>query len=475
MIIDLHCHPNLKSFNSGYPEPQANMWDKIQHKIDTKIAKDINELTKQVWKASQCNLDSMAAGNVRVFQLSLYPMERGFLHLRNLPNALIGKKRITVLHEVITGYHPDCLAAMKISTDYFKELQAEYNYVRNQQGKSPDGQSEFVLVNNFKELEQALKKKNTLIGIVTIEGGHVLGTGTEATDKMSKDEIINKLSEHISFIKNWEFPPFAMNLSHHFWNHLAGHAKSFKRPINNIINQNKGKNKGITEAGWHVIRELLSTKNGKRILIDTKHMSAAARKEYYAFISNHNYVNPEHKIPVISSHACANGFKTIDSSITKADMIVKTRKTRLFKWSINISDEEANIIHDSEGLIGIMVDKGNLGGIDVVAEITKETDMLKQRKLFTQLFLDNVFQLVKAVGKKSGWNMIAFGSDFDGSITHMDPYPTAVELPLLQQDLIAYLEKKEYQKDLWFDYTPKEIIDKIFYKNAMDFYKKFFV
>ena len=45
MIIDLHCHPNLKSFNSGYPKPLVNMWEKIQHKIDSKIAQNINELT----------------------------------------------------------------------------------------------------------------------------------------------------------------------------------------------------------------------------------------------------------------------------------------------------------------------------------------------------------------------------------------------------------------------------------------------
>ena len=96
MIIDIHCHPNLKSFNSGYPEPLSNMWDKIQHKIDTKIAKDLRELTKQILKESQCNLDSMAAGNVRVFQLSLYPIERGFLHFSNVPQALIGKRRIGV-------------------------------------------------------------------------------------------------------------------------------------------------------------------------------------------------------------------------------------------------------------------------------------------------------------------------------------------------------------------------------------------
>lgn len=475
MIIDLHCHPNLKSFNSGYPKPLVNMWEKIHHKIDSKIAQNINELTKQVWKESQCNLESLAKGGVWVFQLSLYPMERGFLHLRNMPQALIGKKRATVLQEVITGYHPDCLAIQKKQVDYFAEVIAEYNYVKNQQGKSPDGNYEFVLVNNFKELEQALKNKNTLIGIVTIEGAHILGGGTAATEKLSKDDFHQKITDNVKTLKNWEHPPFMINLSHHFWNHLAGHAKSFKRPINNILNQNKGKNKGITEAGWHAIRELLSTKNGKRVLIDTKHMSAASRKEYYAFIANHNYINPKSKIPVVSSHTAANGYKTIESSIAETDLIVKARKGKLYKWSINISDEEANIIHDSEGLIGLMMDKGNLGGVDLVNEISKENDTLKQRMLFTQLFWDNAFQLVKAVGKKSGWNMIALGTDFDGSITHMDPYPTAVELPMLAHDLYTFLEERAYRKELWYGYTPKELVDKMMYGNALSFYKKFFI
>ena len=59
MIIDLHCHPNLKSFNSGFPTPTANMWDKIQHVIDNKLAKSISEITEHISKESQCNLDSM--------------------------------------------------------------------------------------------------------------------------------------------------------------------------------------------------------------------------------------------------------------------------------------------------------------------------------------------------------------------------------------------------------------------------------
>ena len=132
------------------------------------------------------------------------------------------------------------------------------------------------------------------------------------------------------------------------------------------------------------------------------------------------------------------------------------------------------IIHASGGLIGLMMDKGNLGGISTVNAISK-LDAEKQREAYARLFLDNIFQAVRAVGDKSGWDVLAIGSDFDGTITHMEPYPTAKEIPTLKQDLINYLEVKKYQKDFWFGYQPKELIQKIFYKNSMCFFERFFI
>jgi microsomal dipeptidase-like Zn-dependent dipeptidase len=266
-----------------------------------------------------------------------------------------------------------------------------------------------------------------------------------------------------------------INLAHHFWNHLSGHATSFKPPINSLVNQNKGKNKGITEAGWHVIRELLSRENGKRILIDTKHMSVAARKEYYAFVSNYNSINPQDAIPIVSSHAGVNGYTTMDSSIKENDVIGKARTHKFYRWSINVSNEEVKIIHESGGLVGLMMDRGMLGGLDVVKKIVGITDAQKQRKEYTRMFWDNAFQLVKAVEDRSGWDVVAIGTDFDGSITHMDPYESAERFPMLQQDLMDYLEENHYQEELWYGYTPKELVMKIMHGNAMQFYKRFFV
>ena len=473
--VDLHCHPNLKSFNSGYPKPTRNMWENIEHKAEGRFAKTVNGISQHVLKESQTNLYKLAEGNVRVFQVSLYPTERGFLHMRNIPKILIGKKGVNILQTVITGYEASSVVDMKKHYHYFHDLEKEYAYVHRQQGKSPDGKYEFVFVNNFSELEAALKKKNTLVGIMTIEGAHVLGTGAPDTDDLSLEELKQQLSANILALKQWEFPPLMINLAHHFWNHLSGHATSFKRPINGLVNQNKGKDRGITEAGWHVIRELLSRENGKRILIDTKHMSLAARKEYYSFVSNYNYVNPNDMIPIVTSHAGMNGFNTMDGSIKESDVVIKTRQHRFYRWSINVSNEEARIIHASGGLIGLMMDRGMLGGLATIKKIAALEDTAKQRKEYTRLFWDNAFQIVKAVGSKQGWDAIAIGTDFDGTITHMDPYESAAKMPLLQSDLTDYLEEHRYQEELWYGFTPHDLVRKIMQENAMRFYKRFFV
>ncbi|HWB62196.1 MAG TPA: membrane dipeptidase [Chitinophagales bacterium] len=473
--IDLHCHPNLKSFNSGFPEPRCDMWEKITHKIEGRFAERINERSHFVLKESQCNLYAMAKGAVRVFNVSLYPTERGFLHLRNVPKFLIGKNKINTMQQVITGYDMEAIIEQKKHYQYFEDLQREYRYLYEQQGKSPDGKWRFKLANNFNDLKEALAKPEMLVGIVSIEGGHVLGAVPEVAEGMSGEEIAEAITKNIKAIKNWQIPPFTINIAHHFWNGLCGHATSFKPPINSIVNQNKGKNKGINQLGWHAIRLLLGRENGKRVIIDTKHMSLEARKEYYAFIDNYNAVNPADTIPILVSHAGVNGFSTMDSSIAEKDVAAKTKKHRLHRWSINLSNEEIRIIHRSHGLVGLMMDRGILGGTQAVQKISAMADIEHQRRQYCKLFWDNAFQFAKAVEDKTAWDIVAFGSDFDGTITHMDPYESAEKVPLLMDDLVAYLEETGYNEPLWYGYSPQQLVRKLSYQNAMRFYGRFFV
>lgn len=476
LIVDLHCHPNLKSFNSGHPNPSKDMWEKIYHRTDHhRFAKRLSDQSPHVLKESQCNLYGMGEAGLRVFNISLYPIERGFINLRNVPNWLIGNKKQEMMQEVITGFEIDRIRYLKKHVDYYEELNAEYAYVRDTTGVSPDRKWEFRIANNYKELTSNLKKDNVLSAIMSIEGAHVFGTGTEASEAMDETDLSILLIERIKAVKNWEYPPFTINLAHHFWNQLSGHATSFKLPVSAMVNQNKGKDRGITPLGWIAIREMLSLRNGKRILIDAKHMSALARIQYYHFIEHYNYINPHDRIPIIYSHAAMNGFNTIDSSIKEPDNAAKTRHHRLYKWSINVSNEEARIIHRSGGLIGLMMDKGNLGGLKTVRDITAIEDIQQQKDEFCKLFWENAFQIVKAIGDASGWDTVALGTDYDGTITHIDPYESALKLPEFAADLTAYLEKTGYKEELWYHLTPAKLVRKIFSENAMRFYEEFFV
>lgn len=475
-IADLHCHPQIKAFNSGHPTPAKNMWEKIFHKTDhNRFAERITATSKNVLKESQCNLYTLAEANVRVFTISLYPIEKGFLNIRNVPRLLIGKIKLDIMHEVITGFDSKRISYLKKSPDYFTDLVDEYNYVRQSTGPSPDGQYQFEIATNYTQLQKLLKQENTIIGVMSIEGAHSLGSVGNDIENLSLEEQKEIMSERIRQLKQWEYPPFTINLAHHFWNGLSGHARSFKLPTSALLNQNKGIDKGITPLGWHVVRELLSRHNGKRILVDVKHMSALARREYYNFLENYNHLHPDDKIPVIFSHAGINGFSTLESSVREADRPAKTRHHRLYKWSINASNDECRFIHESGGLIGIMMDKGNLGGIRTIRETTAVENSEQQRREYCRIFWDNCLQAVKAIGHERAWEVLSLGSDYEGTITHMDPYEGSGKLPLFFSDLQTYLEDTGYHKELWFDHSPSALVNMIKYQNAMQFYKQYFV
>jgi len=241
-----------------------------------------------------------------------------------------------------------------------------------------------------------------------------------------------------------------------------------------LINQKKGLNTGITELGRHVLRELLGRHNGKRIYIDTKHMSVQSRKEYFGFVRNYNVINPNDKIPVLSSHTGANGYKDLDSSLKIFDHNRKSRKTYLNKRSLNISHEEIRVIHESEGILGIMLDKGNLGGGLKIKELTEMKPGQKKTDGFSKLIWSNIFEVTKAVKDKSAWDIVGLGTDYDGGISHVDNYLNAESLTKLKYDLTSYLDKTNFHKEMWYGYTPEELTDKIFRINSMNFYKKHF-
>jgi microsomal dipeptidase-like Zn-dependent dipeptidase len=199
---------------------------------------------------------------------------------------------------------------------------------------------------------------NKLNLILCIEGGHNLLTS--ATGNNLRNDVISNLRALKSSGHRYLF----MGLTHVECNPLCTqayaiqflHHKDFM-PVGH----------GITQLGIDVITEALRRPN--RILIDIKHMSLESRKKYYDILRR-DYRSQN--IPILISHGGVTGVSWENKPVVcwkKSDECIKVRyfrpkglmKTRFNPWSINLYDEEIQIIVESDGLIGLNLDERILG------------------------------------------------------------------------------------------------------------------
>lgn len=472
--VDIHCHSTMRAYHTTHPGGTKNCWDStLNDQVDTASGRFAMRNSKRISKESQSNFYKCMQGNARVVFDSLYPLERGFINYRKGTKLLVGKKRIDALLIVASGVSPIQLHTYRNHTNYFEDLLNQYHFLVDNQGKSPCGNHSYKVVRNFDELQQSLHQdENCMQVIVTIEGCHALGLGTKETEQCGLDELKQKVSNHIRILKNWDYPPFFVTFAHHFWNQLCGHARTFPIETKLVLNQEKGINTGFTELGYHALGELLSNKNGPRILIDTRHMSGKARTEFARYIDTHNTQYPDDKIPFITSHSGMNGLQGFEHlQIEPYDK----KGNPFYGHSINVSAEEARVINRSGGIMGVILDKGRLCSKKVLKAVEKEKDTEKQKGLYLKMIWDNLFFFVESVGHKSGWDNLTIGSDFDGVITHIDFYPDMSSLPELKRDMIAWLKtNNSYKKALWHGYKPEELAHKLFTENAMNFLRTHF-
>ncbi|HHG86551.1 MAG TPA: hypothetical protein ENJ82_17505, partial [Bacteroidetes bacterium] len=351
-FVDIHTHPTLRAYNTPVHKGVRNLWEATENDaFETPISRWARLKTHEMAKSSQANLLSYAAGNVRVIFDSLYPVEKGFLRFRKLPTALVGRAKSDEVLRTVTGIDGHQLDSLRNSNNYFQELLGQYAFLSKGQGKSPHGNYAYRLVGSWAEMETVMTEDpNCIAVVVTVEGAHAFNCGLP--EEAGHSSSIRELAENIGTVKSWKAPPFFINLAHHFYNELCGHTRSFKPVMHQAFNQKAGLNLGITNLGWSVIHEMLAQDNGRRILLDIKHMSVQSRQEYYRFVESYNRLNPQGKIPIICSHTGVNEFSSMAASIQKKDSKGKMKKSYFHNWAINLSDEEIRIIHSTGGLIG---------------------------------------------------------------------------------------------------------------------------
>jgi len=554
-IADLHCHPSLKPhLNDRIPDIWRRAENPLAHQVFARfsirklvLAGTLNKLAR----VTQSNLDACFEGRNRLVVCSLYPFEREFLRpdrpfkrasllVRTGLQLLLGRRYrksvdlklirlITGISEKWTSWFLGQVHGQEVWIDYFRDYQREYNYLKDSQGPRPGDAAvgsipEFRLVRSFAELE-ALEGRPVICGILSLEGLHGIGRypkkalrgATPFEDLMPEEQeaIRTSLFRNLDTIKMAGrgtgsdpdgIAPFFVTFSHHMNNFLAGHARSFGGLLSRVFNQQPGLGLGFSALGEEMVGRLLERReDAGRILIDTKHLSLKARGEYYRRVGNMR--NRGDNVPVIASHTAVNGLADLATAAGNDNDPRIERRSYISRFSINLTDEDIREILKSDGLIGICMHDGRMPGRKFKRKLKAvRAYREKAKRLYAQLFLTNVFHIVRVgeaylasggrvAGSADPWKTVALGSDNDGIVDPFDTYRTAADFPAFRKKLIEALKTQErpYMREfrilslpgevpmpaaeiarLMNGQTPEEVVDRIFYSNVRHFLKKYF-
>ncbi len=376
--------------------------------------------------------------------------------------------------------------------DYWTELLKEYDFLKARDGErcaaeiaTPHGtrrvEGRYRLVEGPETLDEVFAADDETALLLTIEGGHVFSVGPDLNPLP-----LTTMVERVQAMKEWDHPVLFLTLAHHFFNGLCGHAHSLIDSADWIMDQEFGLNEDfVPDVGLSVVRELLDLddqlrdRGGKRILIDVRHMSARARKTYYDEIvrpynKDHAIQPGRHqrrfpKIPVIMSHCGYTGAPTLDRLIAdQAHECDRWHRGAFYAWNINLSDEDIRVVHQSEGLVGLCFDRRILGqkpGQRLPAERARDLLIDQVLAIADVIFLDDRLDDAE---KARAWDIICIGSDFDGVIHPLEPYPTALTLQDFAEDLRRRLREVRHTRQI-DAIGVDELVEKIAWKNAYEF------
>jgi microsomal dipeptidase-like Zn-dependent dipeptidase len=473
--IDIHCHPALKPYSRSYTSGKKNSQKKtdkssIWYYNPPTLADKLLNYVGTLTKFSQSNFSALAGGNVGIICASLYPMEKGFV----VPSFGTGAVS-DILANFVTEIGKERVNHVQAAKEYFSDLEGEYDYYRQLHGVkillNRTDRYEYRLVKSFNEiLENEMSKDNIISVIMTIEGGHALNTGLGKFNASPE-----KVLENVQKIKNWEYRPFFITLAHHFYNDLVGQSRSLATILAKMLDQSQGLSTGFTDLGKKVLEALLDNKDGKRILIDIKHLSPLARKQYFEILAT-KYAGE--KIPVIASHGAVNGYHSFDNQVVKIP-----GSLGMFNNSeINFYDAEIVEMAKRGGLIGIQMDERRLADLALLKQIDGKVARRKILYYRSKLFWNQVRHIAEVLDEAGifSWGIQSVGTDFDGIVDPLNGFWTAEELPFLDDYLLKHAynymqnEGKNLKQAGNRNIDHEEIVSRVMTDNAYEFFRKNF-
>jgi len=330
----------------------------------------------------------------------------------------------------------------------------------------------YKIVSSFNEIEENRDPDvKTIFVILSIEGTHVFNTGLKMMGREANpDEVLGNIDK----VKQWDHRLYMAGLTHHFNNEMVGHAQSLHGVVRKMCDQSENMNEGFNDLGWKMLRKLLDNSSGKRTIIDLKHMSVKARKEYYDFLQTEH---PDEIIPLVVSHGAVNGLRSFSEKVEDDPFT----QGKFQPDDINVFDDEIVRIARSGGLLGIQFDERRVAG---EMELKKAGRHLNRRRMLfhqSKLIWNQIQHIAGVLNRHDlfAWDIQCIGSDYDGMVNPLNGFWTAEEMPLFD----SYLEKHAYNfiasaaSDNLKSYnkmTASEIVERFMHGNAYHFLKKNF-
>jgi len=398
-FIDLHVHPSLKA-SLCRTTVGVTSWDEIrldEKGLLGKILKGFEDVLR-----SQANLTQLKQGNVRIAVVALHGVELAFAE------RIIFSTLVPLASDLDSGLLQSVASG---SVTYFDMLNRDANRLV----ADTQDHTKVHLVTSFKDISE-ITDDNVLILVPAVEGSHSFKNfrfdtskiGTKHPQQNLKLEDENLSATDIKNIVNnfktfrEQYHPFYMTLTHLSRQPACAHAYGVRVRLQNKSNLLVlGKDKSFKPAGFALTdfgkamidaSYTLDSKN-KYTLIDVKHMSLVSRLQFYEYRKEKGYSN----IPIIASHmgvtgiSCkaipvrwisANKHHTIDLNTISYHAGCKKigyNGCTFNPWTINLFDEEIEHILDSNGMIGVSLDKRIVGAGAVYYEFfsDREYDYLR--------------------------------------------------------------------------------------------------
>ncbi|MFP4596816.1 MAG: hypothetical protein ACOC9W_01605 [Persicimonas sp.] len=540
-FADLHCHPTMFGFHRMRNDPDVegdpqrfHPW----HVLETNLG-HMRE-GKRAAEYSQASFAQLAHSQTRLVFASITPIERGFFQggeheldnfipeLLKLVSGVTAARSATdlvrgepmaaakrlmavarnrgplraIMHRIFLKYGRGRVRyLLSEDYDYWDEFEREYEFYLNRNGQQEcvelplphdDGarhhevDGRYHLVDGLDTLEDVVEGGEDLAVLMSIEGGHVFSMGPDGT-RVDDDVIF----ERIRRLKELPYPIFYLTLAHHFDNGICGHAHSLIDAANLVMDQRPRMHEGFEqrdELGLRIVRELLDLdddledRGGRRILIDTRHMSPLTRQEYYdEVVRPYNARHDERgdtqrekfpKIPVICSHSAHTGVAGLDELIANGPAEDDNwHRNPFYAWGINTADEDVRMVHSSEGLYGVSFDQ-RIVGVPPGQKVPYSQ--------WPHIMLNQIFGIVDVImnddrlseaDKRTIWDRICIGSDFDGMIDPVSRYATVVDFPTFAEDLRDLLHEQRHTRQI-DSIGVDELVEKIAWKNAYEFARR---